>query len=370
MFDQFVQDQPGLELVCQQLRQEPWIALDTEFVRERTYYARLCLIQIATSDQLFCVDPLATDDLSALLDVVYDSKIIKVLHSARQDLEVFYDLRGTAPTPVFDTQIAAALLGFEDQIGYAALVEHLIGVKLDKLHTRTDWSTRPLNREQLDYAVDDVRHLPTIYRQLTAKLNELGRSDWVSEECTRLTEPGLYANDPDYAHERIKKGRALLPANQQVLRALARWREQTAQARNLPRTWVLRDATLLELAAAQPSSREQLKNIKGIGAATLKKWGDDILKTIADSQTAASSSLWKKPIQLTRAQIELCRRMLALVKSCADKQGISPTLLATRKDVQALIRGERDIALLTGWRRQFVGETLLNMIATDSSVSR
>ncbi len=362
MFDQFVQDQPGLELVCQHLRQEPWIALDTEFVRERTYYARLCLIQIATSDQLFCVDPLATDDLSALLDVVYDSKIVKVLHSARQDLEVFYDLRGAAPAPVFDTQIAAALLGFEDQIGYATLVDELVGVKLDKLHTRTDWSTRPLTQEQLDYAADDVRHLVPIYRQLTEKLNELGRSDWVSEECTRLTESGLYSNDPDYAYERIKKGRALLPANQQVLRALARWREHTAQRQNLPRSWVLRDATLLELAATQPSAREQLGSIKGIGAATLRKWGDDMLKTIANGQTMAPSSLWKKPIQLTRAQIELSHRMLALVKSCADERGISSALLATRKDVRALIRGERDIALLTGWRHQVVGETLLNML--------
>lgn len=366
MFDQFVQDQPGLELVCQRLQQEPWIALDTEFVRERTYYARLCLIQIATSDQLFCVDPLAIDDLSALLDVVYDSKIVKVLHSARQDLEVFYDLRGAVPAPVFDTQIAAALLGYEDQIGYAALVEQLVGIRLDKLHTRTDWSTRPLNKDQLDYAADDVRHLPTIYHQLAAKLNELGRSDWVSEECTRLTEPGLYANDPDYAHERIKKGRVLLPANQQVLRALARWREHTAQTCNLPRSWVLRDITLLELAATEPTSREQLKNIKGIGAATLRKWGDDILKTIADSQTMTPSSLWKKSVPLTRVQIELSRRMLALVKSCADEQGISLALLATRKDIQALIRGERDVALLTGWRRHVVGETLLNMIAADS----
>lgn len=362
MFDQFVQDQPGLELACQRLQQQPWIALDTEFVRERTYYARLCLIQIATSDQLFCVDPLAVDDLSALLDVVYDSKIVKVLHSARQDLEVFYDLRGATPAPVFDTQVAAAFLGYEDQIGYAALVEQLVGVKLDKLHTRTDWSTRPLTQEQLDYAADDVRHLPAIYRQLTTKLNELGRSDWVSEECERLTEPALYANDPDYAHERIKKGRTLLPANQQVLHALARWREHTAQTRNLPRSWVLRDAILLELAAIQPSTREQLKSIKGIGAATLRKWGDVILKTITEGQSMTPSSLWKKPIQLTRAQTELSRRMLALVKSCADKQGISPALLATRKDLQALIRGERDITLLTGWRRQVVGETLLSML--------
>ena len=366
MFDQFVQDQPGLELVCQRLRQEPWIALDTEFVRERTYYARLCLIQIATSDKLFCVDPLATEDLSALLDVVYDSKIVKVLHSARQDLEVFYDLRGAAPAPVFDTQIAAALLGHEDQIGYAALVEQLVGVKLDKLHTRTDWSIRPLNQEQLDYAVDDVRHLVTIYHQLTQRLHKLGRDDWVSEECTRLTESRLYSNDPDYAHERIKKGHALPPVSQQVLRALARWREHTAQTRNLPRSWVLRDATLWELAATQPTSREPLGSIKGIGAATLRKWGDDILKVIAEGQTMAPSLLWKKPIQLTRAQIELSRRMLSLVKSCAEEQGISPALLATRKDVHALIRGERDITLLTGWRRQVVGGTLLNMIAVDS----
>lgn len=359
MFDQFVEDQPSLELVCQRLAQQSWIAIDTEFVRERTYYARLCLIQIATSDALFCIDPLAIDDLSALLDVFYDPKVVKVLHSARQDLEVFYDLRGVAPAPVFDTQIASALLGFEDQIGYATLVEELAAVKLDKLHTRTDWSTRPLTKEQLDYAADDVRYLPQIYDKLTARLNELGRSDWVSEECARLTRPSLYANDPDTAHERIKKGHRLLPASQQLLRALACWRERTAQTRNLPRSWVLRDGTLFELAATQPSSREQLRGIKGVGAATLRKWGDDILNMIANHQATASASLWNKPLQLTRAQIETCRHMLTLVKSRAQEQGISATLLATRKDVQALIRGERDIPLLTGWRRQVVGETLL-----------
>ncbi len=366
MFDQFVQDRSSLERVCQQLRREPWIALDTEFVRERTYYARLCLIQIATADQLFCVDPLALDDLAALLDVVYDPKIVKVLHSARQDLEVFYDLRGAVPAPVFDTQIAAALLGFDDQIGYAALVEQLIGLRLDKLHTRTDWSTRPLTQEQLVYAADDVRHLPAIYHQLTAKLNELQRSNWVSEECRRLTDPALYANDPDNAYKRIKKGRSLIPANQQVLRALASWRERTAQTRNLPRSWVLRDAILLELTATQPSSHEQLKSIQGVGAATLRKWGDDILKAIVEGQSMAPSSLWTKPMPLTPPQTELCRRMLALVKSCADKQGISPTLLATRKDVQTLIRGERDIPLLSGWRREVVGEKLLKVLEAPS----
>lgn len=367
MFDEFVQDQARLVQVCRRLRGEPRIALDTEFVRERTYYAQLCLIQIATSDRLICIDPLAFKDLGILLDVIYDQHILKVLHSARQDLEVFHDLRGTPPAPVFDTQIAAALVGHEDQIGYGALVEALHGVKLEKLHTRANWAARPLGQGQLDYAEDDVRHLRVLYERLAAQLAELGRGDWLIEECARLTAPHLYRNDPDHAYERIKKGRTLPPANQQMLRALASWRERTAQRRNLPRNWVLRDTALLELVQANPTCHKQLEDIKGVGAGTVRKWGNAILQAIADGRAAPPVPLWREPKRLTPAQVQLCHRMLTLVKKRAREQGISPALLATRKDIQALVHGDTKVTLLTGWRRQVVGEKLLAMLDDSPS---
>ena len=250
--------------LCRALEGSEWIALDTEFLRERTYYARLCLIQIGAPGIVACIDPLALEQLEPLHALLENPDLRKVLHAARQDLEVFNDLRGVVSAPLFDTQIAAAYLGYDDQIGYAALVTAITGVTLDKTHTRTDWSARPLSAAQHRYAEDDVRYLMPVYEALHERLDAAGRLAWVTDDCARLSEPALYANDPAEAWRRLRGGAELPAANQQMLRALAAFRELTAQARNLPRGWVLRDEVLFELARLAPQKHAELASIRGL----------------------------------------------------------------------------------------------------------
>ncbi|MEE8210614.1 MAG: ribonuclease D [Acidiferrobacterales bacterium] len=363
MFDDFVKDRAGLERICDRLRAERWIALDTEFVRERTYYARLSLIQIATPHRIVCIDPLAVPNLDVLLDVIYAERLLKVLHSARQDLEVFHDLRGAPPAPVFDTQIAAALAGNDEQIGYGALVQAVLCVKLAKLHTRTDWSARPLSDDQLRYAEDDVRYLRDLYKYFEQKLAALGRREWLTEECGRLTQSELYQNNPEQAHTRIKGGRALPPSGQNVMRAVATWRERSAQARDLPRNWVLRDAAIVELARQLPQSREQLEQINGLGRGTVKKWGEAILGAIAQGLAAPPALVNGDSNRLDAEQTRLYRAMVDIVDQRARELRISSALIATRRDLKSLVRGETNGALRAGWRRQVVGDELVAMLA-------
>ncbi len=361
MLDNLVQDPHELERLCKHLHDEPWVALDTEFVRERTYYARLCVIQLATPSLVACIDPLALESLGPLMQVLYAPGVVKVLHAARQDLELFYDLQGAPPAPVHDTQIAAALLGYQDQISYAALVEDLLGVRLEKHYTRTDWSKRPLSAAQLRYAEDDVRYLCDIYPLLMQKLVAHGRGEWLTEECARVTDTRLYQNDPDGAYVRIKQRHALSPTGQQALRALARWRELTAQQLNRPRNWIMRDAELLELARRQPRSEGELAAISGLARSSAKKWGATIVAEIAKAVSLTPTKLWNVSAPLNARQLLLYERMHKLVHTRASERQLSPTLLASRKDLQALVRGESAGALLTGWRRAIVGEELLAM---------
>ena len=365
MFDHFIRHQSELEGLCRELRSEPWIALDTEFVRESTYYAKLCLIQLATPSAVIAVDPLALTHFDSLLDVVYEPDVLKVFHAARQDLELFYDVRGSAPTPIFDTQIAAALVGYEDQTSYAALVESLLAIKLEKHATRTDWSRRPLTAAQLRYAEEDVRYLRDIYPRLMGKLAVLGRSEWLAEECARLTDTELYRNDPANAYTRIKQGHLLPTAGQQVLAALACWREQTARTLNRPRNWILHDNVLLELARVRPQRVQQLSGIRGLAPKSAKRWGDALIEQMARAPSASAIALWKASTPLSVRQQALYERVLEHLRARARKLGLSVTFIASRKDVQALVRGDTRGPLLKGWRRQVVGEELLAMLRVD-----
>lgn len=334
-----------------------WVALDTEFVRERTYRARLCLVQIATPDMLICVDPLAID-VRPLLDALYRPALLKVLHAARQDLEVLYDIHGEVLTPVFDTQIAAALTGPEDQIGYGALVERLTGHRLDKQATRTDWSQRPLSDIQLAYARDDVHYLREVYTQLSSRLEALGRSTWLREECAALTRRALYIADPAQAWRRIRAGQHLAPDAQRRLAALAEWREKTAQDRDLPRGWIVKDAVLIELAADPPANLAALAQRAGITPAIVRKWGSEIIARLGTTPISPAPRLWEAPVRLDAAQANLLRRWSERVQDLAREMGLSPTLLATRQDLQELLLAGSG-RLADGWRRQLLGEELL-----------
>jgi ribonuclease D len=227
----YIDTSAALTVVCAQLRGNPWLILDTEFLREKTYYPKLCLLQVATPDLIACIDPLALEDLTPLLDVIYDEGIMKVLHAARQDMEIFFHLRNALPAPVFDTQIAALLLGYPDQIGYGNLVKETLGIELDKLHSRTDWSRRPLSDEQIRYAAEDVFYLAQVYRHLVEKLTGLGRLDWLSEDFARLTQVELYSNDPEQAWLKVRGSNRLRGPSLAVLQALAQWRETVARDR-------------------------------------------------------------------------------------------------------------------------------------------
>lgn len=362
-----IDNQHDLAELVASLRAQAWIALDTEFMRERTYFARLCLIQVATPARVACIDPLADLDLGPLLDVLYAPHTLKVLHAARQDLEVFADLRGAPPGPIFDTQIAAAYLGHDEQIGYAPLVESLTGVVLDKTHTRTDWARRPLSPEQTRYAEDDVRHLCSVYEQLRERLAALGRLDWVEEECARLTDPNLYRNPPELAWRRFKHGHHLNPAQQQVLRELAEWRERTAQEKNLPRAWILRDPVMMDIARARPATSDALAQIRSLDEKARRRWGDHILEVLARARQHPAQRVWATPSPLSPDQARLCKRLAETLDSVAQSQQLAPIVLGSRRDLQALVLGERNSALLSGWRRQLVGERLLALLDAAQS---
>ncbi len=351
----------ALAVLCQQLRAATWLALDSEFMRERTYYAQLCLLQVATPEVIACVDPLAVD-IAPLLDVIYAPERIKVIHSARQDLEVLYDIRGAVPDNLFDTQIAAAYLGFDDQIGYGALVESISGVTLAKAHTRTNWAQRPLSDAQLRYAEDDVRYLGAIHRQLSEELVRQGRREWPQAEFAALSDPKRYRNDPAEAWRRVKNGYQLDTAGQVRLRELCAWREQRARASNLPRSWVVRDPLLYELARRAPATGAELRALEEMDAQTLEQHGADIVAVLARAQGLPAVAVWAEPAQLTRPQAERCKHIMERLRDCAREQRISAALLATRREVERLVLGDTDVPLLHGWRRELLGDRLAALL--------
>jgi len=343
-----------------QLSGSDWIALDTEFLREKTYYPKLCLIQVATPDVVACIDPLALDDLSPLLDVIFDSRITKVMHAARQDLEIFYNIQGSVPAPIFDTQIAALLLGHPDQIGYGNLVREVLGVSLEKKHTRADWSLRPLSRDQIQYAADDVVYLVDVYQHLLEKLDRLDRLDWLGGDFEQLTSAGLYQNVPGKAWLRVKGANRLKGASLSILQALAEWRETGAQKKDIPKGWLLRDDVLVEIARHQPASMASLEKIRGLGERLLKNRGTQLLRLIEDAKKKPPESSPVKDIRkrLSPSQDALVDVMMAVVRISAENNLLNPAVLATRKHLEKLVTGDANSELMQGWRKKLVGDQL------------
>ena len=369
--DWFIDTAAELEDLCTQLKSANIIALDTEFIRERTYRSRLCLIQIAFDDTVACIDPLTLDNIQCLMEVLYDTRILKVLHAARQDLEIFFDMRSELPQPIFDTQIAATLLGFSDQTGYATLVKSLLNIELDKSHTRTDWSQRPLDPQQLRYAADDVRYLLQLYPLVTQKLQETGRQDWLSDDFSALTDPQLYINHPEKAWQRVSGHGRLKPAQLAILQKLAAWREQQAQQQNKPRKWLLSDDVLISLARMAPGHLEQLKKIRGIPDAALAKHGESLIELIQQAKQIPEAE-WPIVKQYARPQVEqeiLADTLMAYLRLLSSENNISPATLATRKEIDKLAAGERELPILRGWRGHIVGEKLLDFINGHISLS-
>ncbi len=353
--------QADLDALVARLEPATLIALDTEFVRESTYYARLCLLQIGTDDLLACVDPLNGLDLGALWERLLAPGTTLLMHSARQDLELVLAHAGRLPAALLDTQVAAGLLGHPPQVGYAGLVERLIGVALAKGHTRTDWSRRPLDAAQLEYAIDDVRYLPEAWRRLEAGLVETGRLAWAHEESAALLDPTLYENPPELAWQRVKGLRRLQGDAREAARALAAWRERTAEQFDRPRQWVLSDAQLLAIAGARPRDTAALANVAGLPPGLVRRRGRELVE-------AANSSVAGDPIVDPPPPDDRDRALLKRLGECLKKRaealGVDPQVLATRADLVALVRGDGHCRLLTGWRREAAGAALLD--AKDS----
>ncbi len=341
------------------------LAIDTEFMRERTYYAQLCLVQVATDADCFLVDPLAGLDLAPLHALLADRTRVKILHAARQDLEVLSIAGGRVPAPVFDTQVAAALLGFPPQAGYAELVARQLGHSIDKGQTRTDWSRRPLTPEQLAYAADDVHHLLQLHTELSAALEARARDAWLWEESTALEDPALYRTDPAAAWRRLKGLARLQPQEQATACALAEWREQRAITSDKPRGWILSDETLYALATAAPHTMEELEQVRALPPAVARKRGDELLALIAAARASAAGTPAEPATgRPTPGETALVAKLQQHVRDAAAELGLAPEVLATRREVEALVFSDRgESALLRGWRRAVIGEQLAAMAA-------
>jgi len=359
-----ITDQKALTDYCATLKGEPFFTIDTEFLRDKTYYPQLCLIQVASpKGNPVAIDPLAKGiDLKPLLDLMADEKIVKVFHAARQDLEIFYNLMGKLPHPVFDSQVAAMVCGHGDQIGYNNLVFEICGERLDKGAQFTDWSRRPLSERQVSYALDDVTYLRQIYLKLSAELKEQTRTDWVIEEMEFLTSPATYQNDPDKSWERIKiksdKWKTLA-----VLKEVAAWREREAQRKDVPRGRIVKDETLVDIAIHPPKTVEELLQIRGVGGDGARgKWGTTLLEAVkrgldTPKENAPYSERREQfPAELTPA-LEMLKMLLRI--QCAE-QGVAAKLVADSGDLELLAQDDKaNIPALQGWRLEVFGRRAL-----------
>lgn len=361
----FVERDDQLSALCARLAQAEWLTVDTEFLREKTYYPQLCLIQVASPTEVACIDPQKVGSLDPLVALFADPRILKIFHAARQDMELFWHSHRMLPAPVFDTQVAAPLLGYPEQMGYAALVKERLGMDIDKSETRTDWSRRPLTQSQLDYAAADVRHLAELFPPLRAELAQRGRLEWLGEDFAALCDPAAYENHPEQAWRRLRglqkfRGPALACAQ-----ALAAWREQRAQQENRPRKWVLDDDALLTLARIKVQTAEDLKRVRGLPPAVIDRYGTQLIALLDSARQRTPEPLpeYERLDALTEDQEAAVDVLSGVLRQLAAVQTLNPASIASRKDLQQLVRGERAHSpLLRGWRRGIAGEKLLDVL--------
>ncbi|MDB6084048.1 MAG: ribonuclease [Gammaproteobacteria bacterium] len=353
-----------LPALARALESKPLIGVDTEFLRERTFFPKLCLLQLAADGDIWCVDTLHGGSLETLVPVLTGAQTRKVLHAARQDLEAFYLTTKRVISPVFDTQIAAGCIGLKPQIGYAELVKTLLDVTIPKGQTRTDWSKRPLTPEQLEYAADDVLYLGDLAELLTARLKELGREHWASEDCAALGDTRLYEPDPDQAWERLRGIGQLDPKPRARAKSLAIWRERIARERDLPRAWIIPDPAIFAVAQANPGSRAALGSLAAMPANFNDGFAASLLKTLhEESGTQVADPNPGQDSRPTPEQKALIDRLAKIVDARAAQLQVSAELLAPRGELKALVMGRRNTHALSGWRREEIGNRLLEALA-------
>ncbi|GAA6178842.1 MULTISPECIES: ribonuclease D [unclassified Shimia] len=353
---------------CNMARQEPYVTIDTEFLRERTYYSKLCLVQLAlpgdTDHNAVLVDPLADGlSLEPLYELFRDTSVVKVFHAARQDLEIFFVEAGVFPDPLFDTQVAAMVCGFGEQVGYETLVRKIAKQGLDKSSRFTDWSRRPLTDAQKTYALADVTHLRKIYEFLAAKLAETERSHWVEEELQMLTRPETYIIEPENAWKRVKT-RTTSPKFLAIVRELAKFREAHAQSRNIPRNRVFKDDALVELASTKPGNMNDLSRSRLLLREARKgEIADGILTAVKNGIACPQDDMPRVPKRDDKLQVNpaLADLLRVLLKAKTETSGVAPKLIATAADLDALASGGRDVDALHGWRHEVFGADALRL---------
>ncbi|MGV6825738.1 MAG: ribonuclease D [bacterium] len=372
MQEYFIDTPEALENFCGLIRDSEWLALDTEFIREKTYFPQLCLIQIGNGEVAACVDPLALEDLSPLLEILFDGRIVKVFHAARQDLEIFFHDWQQFPLPLFDTQPAAALLGYGDQIGYGRLVKETLDIDLPKDHSRTDWSRRPLDDAQLRYALDDVVYLGEVYQQMRGKLSKLDRLQWLVDDFAELANPVIYNPNPMDLWKRVKGRQQVHGKKLAVLQQLTAWREQQAVAKNLPKKWILKDEVMIDIAKRLPKNSGQLSKIRGMEPGSVRKIGDKLIALVQDGLNLPREDwpIEKFPVHTMSTQQQAMTDILsAALRLIGEQQQLSPSAIATRKQLEQIVRQDPDCELLKGWRKSVAGNTLVEIAKGERQVT-
>ena len=358
-----IQDSKHLSEFCEMLQGSEWLAVDTEFMRESTYYPRFCLLQISNGAFSACIDPIALTNLDELKPLFYNPHVVKIFHSGRQDLELLYQYWGRIPAPIFDTQIAASFLGLGDQIGYATFVSKVLDVQLDKLHTRTDWYRRPLSDEQLHYAIDDVHFLSLAYSETTERLRGMSRLSWAYEDSSALTNKSLYDIDPLNAWKRVSSSYHLDQRQLTNLICIAAWRELNCMSINIPRNWLLRDDQLIKLAMTDKGTRLDDELHRTLGTDKTKRYKLDlepIQQSIVDNHPIIQmAALAVRPQELSPIAKATVSKLMQRTQEIAKKLNISPSTLANKKDVTQLIVEPNKSRAVIGWRKDVIGDELV-----------
>jgi ribonuclease D len=376
---QYVRDDHSLRRTLDRFAGEPTIALDTEFLRESTYFPKLCLVQLASDEHRVAVDPFECRDLSPLWELLTDGREVLV-HAGRQDLEIVDNLHGSLPSRVFDTQVAASLVGLGHTIGYARLVNACAGVSLKRSEAYTDWSRRPLSEEQIEYALDDVRYLHACRRWLASRLEQLGRSEWAAEEFASVQEAVRTSTSPDSQWQRVSGARSLPADRIVILQAVARWREEESMRRDLPRRRTVPDRALVEIARRVPKSAKQLGRIRGLRGDEVRRSGAAIVDVVREAMKVPEKDWprWPHPtIRETNPQVQIVATLLdAFVRARAEDVDIASRLLTTRDQLEALVRAylvdpgdlPTRLPILEGWRREVAGDDILRVLRGELAI--
>jgi len=361
----FIRNNHDFSALADAARQTGVLALDTEFMSGKTYYTKLCLLQVSAGDISAIIDPLEEIDLSPLVELLLDEGIVKVLHAAYQDIELMTRLCGRPPVPVFDTQVAATLAGFQSQIGYSRLLEELLDVRIDKSESYTDWSRRPLTAKQVEYALNDVIHLKPMYEKLRKRLEHDGRMEWLADDFALLSDPATFASVPEEQFRRVKRASTLNRRQLGILQSITAWRERDAQRRDLPRQWIIKDESLLEIARRKPTDVTALADIRGLDPRSLGDRGAGLLAAVSRGIALPEAELPRiERRQHATMDIEgVVKLMGALVRLRSTEHRVAAPLLASQSDLEQLASGdEEECALLRGWRKGLIGEDLQRLL--------